>query len=121
MVEEASAALDRLAAGPRRFDRYHSRDSAILALLESGVSVPEIARLRRRNVDLDPAGSASARVRVDGAGRRSAVELTGRAKHLLTEWVSRRMWRPDEPLFWGRRRQPLSESAIRKVLKRCSP
>jgi site-specific recombinase XerD len=96
------------------------RHAVLLCLLyDTGARVQEILDLSVRDVRLDP----PAQVHLTGKGRKTrVVPLMNSTVALLREYLRehdlQRPERADAPLFWNRRRERLTRSGVRYLLKR---
>lgn len=87
-------------------------------LYDTGARVQEVIDLSVRDVRLD----APAQIRLTGKGRKTrVVPLMNSTVALLREYLRehdlQRPERADAPLFWNRRREWLTRSGVRYILK----
>lgn len=96
------------------------RDAVLLTLLyDTGARVQELIDLSVRDVRLD----TPAQVRLTGKGRKTrAVPLMDGTAALLRRYMCEHRLdspeRADHPLFWNRRRERLTRSGIRYILRK---
>jgi integrase/recombinase XerD len=105
-----------LLAAPDRTTRIGRRDHALLLLaLETGLRVSELTTLTCSAVLL----GTGAHVRCHGKGRKERITpLRRQTRAVLQAWLTERAGAPDDPLFPGPTRRPLSRDAIRRLVDR---
>jgi integrase/recombinase XerD len=106
--------IDALLAAPDRSTWLGRRDyTLILTAISTGLRVAELAALRITDVTVNHA----AHVHVLGKGRKErSTPLKAETAQALSDWLHERQGMPADPVFPGRRGQPLSHDAITKLL-----
>ena len=102
--------ITALLAAPDQAGWLGRRDRALLALMiQTGVRVSELVGLR-----VDDAHLGTGRhIKVLGKGRKKrATPLSAEVASLLSQWITERGGRPDDPLFPTRQGRPLSRFAV---------
>jgi integrase/recombinase XerD len=108
--------IDALLAAPDLSARTGRRDRALLLVaVQTGLRVSELTGLRRTDVVL----GTGAHLNRTGKGRKQrATPLTTDTAKVLRAWMNECPGQPNDPLFPGPRKGPLSRDAISRIVAR---
>jgi|SRR5215217_2062301 len=108
--------VDALLTAPDRTSRLGRRDHAlILLMIQAGLRVSELTRLRRCDVEL----GRGAHVRCEDKGRKQRVTpLTSQTVRVLRAWLAEQDGDPEDPLFPANHGGPLSRDSVQRLVNK---